>query len=203
MKTKLYLLILTACFVHSAFAQNETPPTEKFLVSGSAGFNYSESKSGSGSPSKSVTAQLSPLVGYCVYKNMYAGLTLTGSYSNLGLEDTDYNQVQFGIHAGPFFRYYFIAGLFGHIQGNIGYLDISMPFLTFDPYNFVYQWIRINSSAMEYGLDLGIGYDIKLSDHVYLEPMIRYSVNKQDYKERDQIRTNNQFIFNLGITSRF
>jgi hypothetical protein len=196
-------LILTACFVHSAFAQNETPPTEKFLVSGSAGFNYSESKGGYGSTSKSFTAQLSPLVGYCVYKNMYAGLTLTGTYSNLGIENSDSHEEQLGIHTGPFFRYYFIAGLFCHIQGNIGYMDISMPFLIFDISKYSYQWVRLETSAMEYGLDLGLGYAIKLSDHVFLEPMIRYSVNKLDYKDADKIRTNNQFIFNLGITSRF
>lgn len=53
------------------------------------------------------------------------------------------------------------------------------------------------------GAGIGAGYDIKLTEHVFMEPMVRYIANTLNADEsNNQDLHQNSFYFNLGIMLR-
>jgi hypothetical protein len=199
MKTKLILNYLLILLTTTTYSQESS---ERYIFGGSLGFNYSSSKSNNTSinpDSKSINLTSSIMAGYFINNNIGLGIAIEYYIKNTNYKD---NSIEYSKESNslfsPFLRYYLKSNLFFHSQVNIGYANSEAKINIFPPT----PTIMITSSNFIYGYGVGIGYDIKLHDRIYLEPLLKFISNRLDNKEKENYLINNYIYFNLGVVIR-
>ena len=208
MKTK--ILFLGLFFLLSVVSLQSKDPDPQYLIGGSAGFSYSKTNNQhysfsygtdviSQSNNYSVSSlSVSPLFGYFITKSFAYGLGFNFGVTNQSYESSGQSNETYYLFT-PFCRNYFSTELFGHIElyaGNSIITQIEPPMYP------ISSGGKYTSSVFTYGFGIGVGYDIKIANNVYLEPMIEYSY-KQYSHTNSQSDFNQSFIFfNIGIITK-
>ena len=175
----------------SAFTQDNL---NRFLVGGNVGFMYTESNVNDNLLGdykyNTLSLSISLKAGYFITERIVSGLQFEWNSikTNYEMSSIDfYNSINYLIT--PFFRYYIFYSLFGQGQFNAGQTMTEISLLN-------------TSSEENYfvlGYGFGLGYDIRLSENVSLEPLLSYISNKLNDKETDISMNQNSFYINLGI----
>lgn len=179
----------------------------KFLIGGTVGYGYSNIKSTNTSVSFETTEAKtlcgSPFFGYFVSKKMMIGLAIEFNFENSENDlDTNSDEEYSDILLSPNIRYYLNSSIF--IQGQINYGISNRKYgTTINMGTEGPVYILQDSKSTVFGLGTGIGYDIKLSDNLKLEPMIRYVLN--NYKNEDSTLDykSTSILFKMGLIYLF
>lgn len=184
-------LVLSLSIVWEVKAQQD-----RFLVGGVVGYDFSNNKPESSTSTKASSLSATPFVGYSATERLMVGLAY-----EFYRESTEYRAVNLGYFKrrdhliAPFVRYYINSSFFFHGQFNYGF-SRSEQKSTFDGDIF-------KSRTSVWGIGLGIGYDIRLTDAVQLEPLIRYRWNKSTNEVSNVESTQTGVVVNLGLVYRF
>lgn len=196
-KRIIIILLLISANTFLTFAQEKA---NKFIVGGSLGFNFSDSKT-TGLEAKITSLSTAFIAGYYITENIAAGVDLEYNITNTNFDEdqlVDYsNNSEFLI--APFFRYYFVSDLFAQAQANIGYMNTEAKTYYFDAISFQTISVISKYTYFTYGYGLGLGYDIKLKENIYLEPMVRFLSNNNIDKEGSDDFNQSSFYFNIGL----
>jgi hypothetical protein len=174
----------------------------KFLVGGKIGFSYSSDDNGTPSPyvgveiiSKTISFSGAPVIGYFFTKNFMAGIDFDFSLEKITADKGIYESSKSrSITLSPLVRFYLNSPFFAEarfIWGPANY-EIDYPDSLFP-----YQDKKFTSRKLGFGA--GMGYDIKLSEGLSLEPMIYYTRYSVDQKELDFKNKHAGIMFNLGL----
>jgi len=199
MRVFLILIGLSISTFSELIAQEET----NFLVGGTIGVHFSSYNGSNDQPTQSLSLSATPFAGYFVTKKIALGIgiglsnTTTKYVDNLNekISSLDYN-------ISPFVRYYFNTAFFIHGQFNIGESKNTV-LINKEVYE---SFFGPGTSPMELtihesftGFGIGLGYDIGISDHVKIEPMIRYIANSRTEKTTDEKYKESKIFINLGF----
>lgn len=174
-------LIFYALTVISLKAQND-----KFLVGGVIGTSFANDKYESNTSSKNTDFDFSTSIvfGHFLIENLVIGSELT---FNTGVSKSERNLNSKTITTdwilSPFVRYY-LSELFFQLQFNAGKSTYENSGSIY--FDNVLEEFYSKSNHTIIGGSLGIGYNIKLSDKIFIEPQIRYSVNRYKNKYNDR-----------------
>ena len=126
---------------------------------------------------------LTPGMMYFVSDNLGVGANLTLSTYKYKESESSGSTIIFG----PQVRYYFAEGPFA--QASIGFGSITSKSASFDSKDGLFQW------------ELGVGYSVRISDTVLLDPMIGYGSQKLTDKDLDDYFTTISGLFvRVGFT---
>lgn len=180
-----------------------------FLLGGLLGFKYSNSKPEETSAASAFNGNSntfmfsgSPLFGYFISDNINAGLAFEFKFQNTNYKDGGYDYIkQTDFIVSPFVRYY-INSLFLIGQANIGNSRSKIKGdIQVDDFNGGYQTVSLDSDLKHiiYGFGIGLGYDFSLTDHIKLEPIIRYLYNIYSGIENADDNKNSDILINIGL----
>jgi opacity protein-like surface antigen len=174
------LLLLTSLGVYSQTNKNS------FLIGGSASLSYLETKypPSFGTNYKTMSASVSPSVGFFVIKNFCVGLSMPLSISNTKYDNNGSN-VNFGnsksnsYGVGPFVRYYYPL-----IDNKLFLLDEGAYSWSKGTYHTSFYNFNTNTSEPDkysiktssYRFGAGVAYF--LSEHTSLELLVNYQKSK-------------------------
>jgi hypothetical protein len=196
-KKTIITLLLISANTFLAFAQEKA---SSFFIGGSLGFDFSDSKT-TGLNAKITSLSTAFIAGYRISDKIATGFDFEFNMTNTNFDDNqlvDYsNNSEFLI--APFFRYYFVADLFAQAQGNIGYMNSEVKTYYVDLISMETITDLSKYNYFTYGYGLGMGYDIKLKENIYLEPLVRYLANKYNDREDNEDFNQNSFYFNIGL----
>jgi len=171
----------------------------KFLIGGKMGFSYSSDDDGmsyfeESIKSKTVNLSGAPVFGYFFTKNFMAGIDFDFSIEKITADGYYEFSKSKSITLNPLVRCYFNSPFFaearfiwGPAKSEINYTENFLPF----------EDIKYTSRKLGFGA--GIGYDIKLSEGLSLEPMIYYTRYSYEIKDLELINKSDQIMFNLGL----
>lgn len=182
MKKLIVLFALVAGAATGGYAQFIKQGT----ILGGGAFEFRSHKDND-SDFKRSSLSLMPWAGYLVVDNFVAGATLgvsTSKFESSGSESTS-SSIMFG----PVARYYMDNGLFGHGQFTFGSGKSESGTFT------------QKESLSE--LKIGIGYAIRISDTVLLEPIAGYLSQSQKDKDTNVKSTESGFFLMGGFTIFF
>jgi outer membrane autotransporter protein len=180
------------CLVTSSFAQTFIP---KGSIVGGGGLSFSTgtSKSDSGpSTSKDTHTDLSlnPMINYYVIDNLGIGFSLGLTSSKSKDKDNNSEDSFTSITFGPLVRYYFSEGPF--VQGSFGFGSLKSKYKsdgsTFDSKATISQW------------ESGLGYSVRITDTILLDPMVGYGVSTIKNKDSDFTSSSSGLFLRLGFT---
>lgn len=204
---KLNKYILTIAI--SVIAANSIAQEGKFLVGGNVGFYYSSQYflsglSTSGDPFRTVSVSASPLFGYQLRGKNMLGFSMESIFSTTKYKSTtafESASTSLSKHTNyiisPFYRNYINSSLFFHGQLNIGMSTIYHS--SSWPVNSTYT-----QKQKIIGLGLGFGYGFWLGENIQVEPMIRYTLNRNNNIEggSSDMLSSNIFVY-VGMVYRF
>lgn len=196
-KKMIVTLLLISASVLLAYSQERV---NNYFIGGSLGFDFSDSQTAE-LDSKTISLSTALITGYHITNNIAAGLDFEYNITNTDYEDNevvDYSDNSVFLIA-PFFRYYIVSGLYAQGQVNIGYMNSEVKFYFYDPVSLQTTPMISKFTYMSYGYSLGLGYDIKLKENIYLEPMLRYLSNKLKDQEDNNDFKQGSFSFNIGL----
>ena len=193
----------------SIIAANSIAQESKYLVGGSIGFNYSSQYflnglSISGEPFRTVSVSASPLFGYQLREQNMLGFSIESIFTNTKYKSNLSFDTTITAHSkvtnyiiSPFYRNYINSSLFIQGQVNIGISNISNSS----------SWPENNTYTQKHkiiGLSLGLGYGFWLGENIQVEPMIKYTLNRNNNIEGDSVDMlhSNIFVF-VGLVYRF
>jgi hypothetical protein len=197
-----FLAIFLACAIGNVFSQDN-----RFITGGSLGFSFTSSKSKESDQSvlnNHVTDfSGNPFFGYFINEHLVLGAGLEFVVDKVKYVDPvlyDYDKSTDFMFV-PFMRYYFDGSLFMLAEFQVGKSVIK-----FSGDNDMFSGtVKYNFRTL--GAGVGFGYDIRLSDHVCLEPVVLYnfkSKKQTDAEEGADMSVKQQLIFlKLGLVYRF
>ena len=201
MKTLKPITLFLLLFGYSAAVRAQT---EKFLAGGSMSFRYTktnpEENSQMNTVGRTYSFSAAPVFGFTFVKNMMAGVAVEFTWENTSYEEgiSEYSKYN-SVLLTPFYRYYFFSPLFAQVQFSWG------PANSRQKYNPdmipITEELKFTLTSLGYGF--GLGYDIRLADHICLEPMVRYIKLYNTSSEENQSFRRSDILFNLGIFYRF
>lgn len=165
-------------------------------IIGNGSFQFSSSKSesdyGSGSTFEEdeTSAGFSVWGGYFVIPNLGVGVAIDETFSS-SEDDSDNGLKGSSFTFGPLVRYYFAKGFYG--QGYFGFGG-SKSQITSGGTDLPEQ--KYKTTAW----NLGVGYSVRLSDRVLLDPMIRYGASKDKDDDSNYTQTDTGFMISVGFT---
>jgi hypothetical protein len=199
MHMKIRLFILSLLIYDISFSQN----VHQFLIGGELGYQYKDDNSTIESSnffgSTENILQLNPTVGYFITKNIVTGIGLEYLLDNTKYKNyIYYSSLEKGFIIAPFIRFYAPFGLFLHAEFDYGTSKISsngraIPGATgfvVSSYEYFHKII---------GFSAGLGYSIKLSENLGIEPSIKYLGGKYNEKDSKNDFTRKGLLMNIGI----
>jgi outer membrane protein len=191
------LALCMLCTFANASAQFLTKGTH--LISGSFSFSsYTEKYKYDGNTttiSKDTEVSFLPNYGYLVMDNLSVGGGINFTSDKTKYEDVDGEESTSMFTIGPIVRYYISQGLFG--QGYFGFGTAKEK----------YDEGSGDSNEDKYSVTewrLGLGYSIKLSETVLLDPMFSYgSATWKNKDTDDKYLSDGHFMVQVGFTVFF
>jgi hypothetical protein len=196
MTTKLSLTLSFTLLIHLlTYSQDRAG---KFLAGGSFGFDFSKSTGDSGSKTYSISTSLTG--GYFIINKLAVGIDLEYNYSRTNFEsDLLEYMYTYDILTAPLVRYYIVDGLFVQGQVNIGQSKSEVKMALLDSLNFYSAPQILKTQYFTIGYGVGVGYDIRIKENLYIEPMVRYLWNRRNNTESDDHFNNHSIFLNVGL----
>jgi hypothetical protein len=171
----------------------------KFLIGGNVGFSYSSDESetsytGGGIKSKTISFSGAPVFGYFITKNFMAGLDFDFSIEKTTAEEGifEFSKTR-SITLNPFLRIYFNSPFFAEARFIWG------PSKYTAKYDDAYILGDTEATSRKIGFGAGVGYDIKLTEGLRLEPMLYYTRYTFDARESEYKNKQDKILINLGL----
>ena len=173
--------------------------SEKILFGSNLGFSYTNSPALVtnlfSSDSKTFSTSVSIIGGYFITPKFAIGSLIEFNTSNTSY---DHSMIAYynsrNLLISPFIRYYIIPELFGQAQLNIGNSFADYKTLLYNQVS-----MSDHRNYFNLGYSVGLGFDIKMKNNIYLEPMMIYMSNKlNDTKNSDDF-TQSAVYINLGL----
>ncbi len=179
-------LIVLFAFVAGAATAGYAQFIKQGTILGGGAFEFRSHKDND-SDVKQSSLSLMPWGGYMVMDNFAVGGVLDVSTSKSKSDTFEFvsNEIKFG----PVARYYMDNGLFGHGQFTFGSAKVESGS------------VPQKSSVSE--LKLGVGYAIRISDTVLLEPIAGYLSESRKNKDTDVKSSESGFFVMGGFTIFF
>ena len=194
MITTLLLILASVLLIYSQDRANN------YFAGGSFGFDFSDSET-TELDSKTISLSTTLITGYHITNNIATGLDFEYNITNTDYDDNevvDYSNNS-GFLIAPFFRYYIVSGLYAQGQANIGYMNSETKTYFYDPVSLQTSPMVSKFTYLTIGYGLGLGYDIKIKESIYVEPMMRYLSNKLNDQETDNDFNQGRLYFNIGL----
>jgi Autotransporter beta-domain len=176
--------------------------TFRYFGGGSIGFDYSNTQASTSSVSnlnnKSITFSGSPILGYFTNDKIAVGLSSEYCINNTSYPSSPiFNSTTKNYSVSTLIRYYFSPGFFCQGQFIIGKL-ISTVGAT----DFSRQTYSVTQDYSQLGVGIGLGYDYKIAEKVFIEPMLKYDSSKSINTAggNDVYRSN--LFFSIGIITK-
>jgi hypothetical protein len=183
---KLFIPLVVFCICCTTAFSQVFIAKSSLIASGGLSIEIIKEKNefGSSSSEDNLTSiSLTPGVMYFVSDNLGVGANLTLSTYKYKESESSGSTIIFG----PQVRYYFAEGPFA--QASIGFGSQTSKNASFDTKDGIFQW------------ELGVGYSVRISDTVLLDPMIGYGSQKLTDKDLDDYFTTFSGLFvRLGFT---
>jgi outer membrane autotransporter protein len=130
------------------------------------------------------------MINYYVIDNLGIGFSLGLTSSKSKDKDNNSEDSFTSITFGPLVRYYFSEGPF--VQGSFGFGSLKSKYKsdgsTFDSKATISQW------------ESGLGYSVRITDTILLDPMVGYGVSTIKNKDSDFTSSSSGLFLRLGFT---
>ncbi|MCU4174838.1 outer membrane beta-barrel protein [Carboxylicivirga sp. N1Y90] len=190
------LLVLTLLFF-LFINPNVIGQDYKFLTGGSLGMSFDREKSIDSelTDTKNSNISVSGLLGYYLTKDIVIGAELTYDMDKTNYKGaTHLKNIDYIF--SPLLRFYFNQA-FIQAQGNFGKSDhwYQTEIILGDP---AFK-AEFNDLHKVVGWGLGIGYDISLTNRLFLEPLVKYKSNKYIDNESEDDLKKSGLTFHVGL----
>jgi hypothetical protein len=175
----------------------------KFLIGGSLGFSYSSDHLVSSpdytDPGKTKTVSFSgtPVFGYFFTKNLMGGIDLEFSTEKTNAENSAFNVSKSkSFTLNPLVRLYLESPLFMEIRFTWG-----SGSSVYDMNDYLgLEDVKLTSTIL--GCGAAVGYDIRLAEKIFLEPLVIYRWNTYKIKDIEAKSNQSNIFINLGLVFR-
>ena len=189
---KIVTVFAFALICSGAFAQFNQG---RSIIGGNLGFNSQtvklDANNSTTTQGKITNIAITPQFGYFIIDNLAVGAGVDWTSRTDKADGSDDKTTTSKFTFNPFVRYYLDPGVF--FQGRVGFgggVDKEKNgSTTTTTKHGVFLW------------DIGVGYAWFLNDHVSIEPLVKYGMTVENYKDNDVKVKYGIISVNIGITA--